>query len=254
MQSLVCDAISTRKICKSKVHAKHNSITVSICKVHTFIFPLWILKSINWHRLLCYSLENKTKNARVASTAPELNEKSKDSRSSTTASRWSRYSYYFLYGNCVTCVISLLNTFDLSTLIHVTWLLLNVWIRFHKYTICIAANIMTCIFSAPTSSCIDLTSDDPIEEKRVSLVVTSITVANLLKGWFWCIGWWSTYSRRISFSDGNERESQRNEVWQTILAFVRHWGEPSDPHTSMTALRMRVCIYACLFVWTNHLP
>ena len=28
----------------------------------------------------------------------------------------------------------------------------------------------------------------------------------------------------------------------------------SEPHTSMTALHTCVCIYACLFVWTDHLP
>ena len=26
----------------------------------------------------------------------------------------------------------------------------------------------------------------------------------------------------------------------------------SEPHTSVTALRMRVCIYACTLVWTDH--
>ena len=43
--------------------------------------------------LLCYSLANKAKNARVAST--ELDEKSEDTQSSSTASRWLQDSYYF---------------------------------------------------------------------------------------------------------------------------------------------------------------
>ena len=28
----------------------------------------------------------------------------------------------------------------------------------------------------------------------------------------------------------------------------------SEPHTSVTALRMHVCIYKCCFAWTDHIP
>ena len=28
----------------------------------------------------------------------------------------------------------------------------------------------------------------------------------------------------------------------------------SEPHTNVTALRTRVCMLVCLFVWTDHLP
>ena len=32
------------------------------------------------------------------------------------------------------------------------------------------------------------------------------------------------------------------------------WASLSEPHTSVTALRMCVCMYACLLAWTDHLP
>ena len=31
-----------------------------------------------------------------------------------------------------------------------------------------------------------------------------------------------------------------------------HWGSLSEPHTSVTALRTHVCIYACLFGPTTY--
>ena len=52
-----------------------------------------------------------------------------------------------------------------------------------------------------------------------------------------------------------------HSVYTRILIYrISNWGEPSlsEPHTSVTALRMRVCIYAHIYAymlaWTDHLP
>lgn len=79
-------------LCSTQVehkHCAHNQLSIQII-LNTQSYYWTLIDG-----LLCYSLANKAKNARVASTASELDEKSEDTQSSSTASRWLQDSYYF---------------------------------------------------------------------------------------------------------------------------------------------------------------